>query len=80
MVEDTQACEYYFGTARVSDTVKLWGTQESAMCACGQLTQSVQHVVVACSDCVIVIHNGPDGLHRLDAATRIWLKELKIDI
>ena len=23
----------------------LWGAQESAMCACGHITQSVQHVV-----------------------------------
>ena len=56
-------------------TMKLWGTQESAMGACGQLTQSVKHVVVHC-----VVHKVPDcyaGLRRLDAATRTWLKELK---
>ena len=40
--------------------------------ACGRLTQSVQHVVVDS-----VIHKAPDGVagvHRLDAATRTWLK------
>ena len=26
------------GTARVGDTLKLWGAQESAMCACGHTT------------------------------------------
>ena len=48
------------------------------MGACGQLTQSVQHVVVEC-----VIHNAPDGfagLRSLDAATRTWLEELNVDI
>ena len=53
-----------------------WGTQELAMCACGQLTQSVQHVVVDC-----VIHKAPDdfaGLCRLDSAKD--LVEIKIDI
>ena len=46
------------------------------MCACGHPTQSVQHVVVEC-----VIHMAPEGfagLHRLDVATRTWLKELNI--
>ena len=48
------------------------------MCACGQLTQSVQHVVIDC-----VTHNAPGGfagLRRLDAATMTWLEELNIDI
>ena len=66
------------GTARVGDTLKLWGAQESATCACGHITQSVQHVVVNC-----MIHKTPDGfagLRRLDAATRTWLKELNLDI
>ena len=56
------------GTARVGDTMKLWDRQGSAMCACGQQTRSVQHVVVDC-----VIHKAPDGsprLRRLDVATR----------
>ena len=48
------------------------------MCARGLLTQSVQHVVVACSD--FVIHNASDGICRQDSATRTWLKELKIDV
>ena len=68
------------GTAFFGDAMKLCGTQESAICACGHLTQSVQNVVV---DCVIMIHMAPDGvagLRRLDAATRTWLKELNIDI
>ena len=55
--------------------MKLWGTQESAMCACGHLTQSVKHV-----DVHGVIHKAPDGfvgLRHLDAATRTRLKELK---
>ena len=59
------------GTVRFGDTMKLWDTQESAICACGRLTQSVQHVVLDC-----VIHKDPDGfadLRRLDAATRTWL-------
>ena len=59
--------------------MELWGTQESAiLCACGRLTQAVQHVVVDC-----VIHKAPDGFagfRRLDAATRTWLKELNIAI
>ena len=64
-----------YGTARVGDIIKLWGTQESAGCACGQLCQSMQHVVVACSDCVI--HNalgGFAGIRRLDAVTRILMQ------
>ena len=66
------------GTARVGDTLKLWGAQESATCACGHTTQSVQHVVVDC-----MIHKAPDGfagLRRPDAATRSWLKDLNIEI
>ena len=59
-------------TARVGDTIELWGTQESAICACGQLTQLLQHVGV---DSVIhTVRNGFAGLRRLDAATRTWLK------
>ena len=34
------------GTAHIGKTMKLWGTQGSAMCTCGHMTQSVQHVVV----------------------------------
>ena len=45
------------GTARVGDTLKLWGAQESSTCACGHITQSVQHVVVDC-----MIHKVPDSL------------------
>ena len=66
------------GTAHVGDTLKLWGAQESATCACGHITQSVQHVVVDC-----MIHKAPDGfagLRRPDAATRSWLEDLNIDI
>ena len=65
------------GTA-IRDTLKLWGAQESATCACGHITQSVQHVVVDC-----MIHKAPDGfagLRRPDAATRSWLKDLNIEI
>ena len=53
------------GSAHVGDTMKLWGTEESAMCACGQLTQSVKDVVADC-----VIHNSHVGFacfRRLDA-------------
>ena len=66
------------GTARVGDTLKLWGVQESATCACGHITQSVQHVVVDC-----MIHKAPDGFAGLrcpDAATRSWLEDLNIEI
>ena len=42
------------GNARVGDTLQLWGVQESATCACGNITQSVQHVVVDC-----MIHKDP---------------------
>ena len=66
------------GTARVGDTLKLWGAQDSATCACGHITQSVQHVVVDC-----MIHKAPDGfagLRRPDAATMSWLKDLNIEI
>ena len=48
------------GTARVGDTLTLWGVQESATCACGHITQSVQHVVVDC-----MIHKAPDGFDGL---------------
>ena len=67
-------CNLYSET----DTLILWGAQESATCACGHITQSVQHVVVDC-----MIHNAPDGfagLRRPDAATRSWLKDLNIEI
>ena len=60
------------------DTLKLWGAQESATCACGHITQSVQHVVVDC-----MIHKAPDGFAGLrcpDAATRSWLEDLNIEI
>ncbi len=66
------------GTTRVGDTLKLWGAQESATCACGHITQSVQHVVVDC-----MIHKAPDGFAGLrcpDAATRYWLQDLNIEI
>ena len=66
------------GTARVGDTLELWGVQESATCACGHITQSVQHVVVDC-----MVHKAPDGfagLRRPDAATRSWLEDLNIEI
>ena len=66
------------GTARVGDTLKLWGAQESATCAYGHITQSVQHVVVDC-----MIHKAPGGfagLRHPDAATRSWLKDLNIEI
>ena len=66
------------GTTHVGDMLKLWGAPESATCACRQLTQSVQRVVVDC-----VTHKSPDGFVgplRLDAATRYWLEELNTDI
>ena len=66
------------GTARVGDTMKLWGPQESAMGACGQHTQSVQHVVVD-----RVTHKAPEGfagLRRLDAATRTCFIKINIAI
>ena len=59
-------------------TLNLWGAQESAMCACGHITQSVQHVVVDCN-----IYKAPDGVAGLrcpDAATRSWLEDLNIEI
>ena len=66
------------GTARVGDTLKLWGAHESAMCACGHITQSVQHVVVDC-----MVHEASVGFAALrcpDAATRYWLEDLKFEI
>ena len=48
------------------------------MCACGYITQSVQHVVVDC-----MIHKAPDGfagLRHPDAATRFWLEDLNIEM
>ena len=66
------------GTARVGDTLKLWGAQESAMCACEHTTQSVQHVVVDG-----MMHKAPDGFAGLrcpDAATRYWLEDLGLNI
>ena len=47
------------------------------MCACGHLTQLVQHVVVDW-----VRHKAPDGFAGLrpDAATSTWLEELNINI
>ena len=66
------------GTARVGDTLTLWGAQESAMCACGHITQSVQHVVV---DCMLhKAYAGFAGLRRPDAATRYWLEDVNIEI
>ena len=43
------------------------------MCACGHLTQLVQHVVV---DCVIhkSSYDGFPGVRSLDAGNRTWLK------
>ena len=66
------------GTARVGDTLKLWGAQVSGMCVCGHITQSVQHVVVDC-----MIYKAPGGFTGLrcpDAATTYWLEDLNIDI
>ena len=66
------------GTARVGDTLKLWGAQESAICACGHITQSVPHVVVDCK-----IYKAPGGFAGLrcpDPATRSWLEDLNIEI
>ena len=48
------------GTACVGDTLELWGAQDSVVCACGHITQSVQHVVVDC-----IIHKTPDGFAHL---------------
>ena len=48
------------------------------MCACGHITQSVQHVVVDCK-----IYKAPGGFAGLlcpDAATRSWLEDLNIEI
>ena len=50
----------------------------SHMCACGHITQSVQHVVVDC-----MIYKAPDGFagrRRPDAATRYLLEDLNIAI
>ena len=66
------------GTARVGDTLKLWDAQESVMCACRHITQSLHHVVVDC-----IIHNAPGGfagLRHPPAATRYWLEDLNIEI
>ena len=62
----------------MGDTLNLLGAQESAMCACGHITQSVQHVVVDCK-----IYKAPDGFSGRrcpDAATRSWLEDLNIEI
>ena len=56
----------------------VWGAQESAMCACGHTTQSVQHVIVEC-----MTYKAPDGFAGLRcpyAATRSWLEDLNIEI
>ena len=63
-----------------TESPALWhrACQESATCACGHITQSVQHVVVDC-----MIHKAPDGFAGLrcpDAATRFWLEDLNIEI
>ena len=53
------------------------GVLKSRPCACGHITQSVQHVVVDC-----MIHKAPDdfaGLCCPDAATRSWLEDLYIE-
>ena len=51
------------------------GAQKSRPCAPADTCKSVQHVTVG--ECMR--YKAPDGfadLHRLDAATRTWLKEL----
>ena len=58
---------------RGADTLKPWGAQESAMCACRHITQSVQHVVVDCMICKAP--GGFAGLRRQDAVTRYWLED-----
>ena len=66
------------GTARVGDALKLCGAQESTMCACGHITQSVHHVV---GDCMT--YKAPDGFagpRCPDAATSSWLEDLNIAI
>ena len=59
------------GTARVGETLKLLGAQESATCACRHITQSVQYVVVDC-----MTYKAPDGFAGLrcpDGSTMVRL-------
>ena len=60
------------GTARVGDRLKLWGVQESEMCTCGHITQSVHHAGIHCN-----IYKAPDGFAGLpcpDAALGLGWK------
>ena len=66
------------GTARVGETLQLWGMQEAASCPCGHPTQTVEHVV---TDCVLL--KSPGDLTALccpNAETRSWLSELPIEL
>ena len=66
------------GTARVGETLQLWGMQEAASCPCGHPTQTVEHVV---TDCALL--KSPGGLAALrcpNAKTRSWLSELPIEL
>ena len=66
------------GTARVGETLQLWGMQEVASCPCGHPTQTVEHVV---TDCVLL--KSPGDLTALccpNAETRSWLSELPIEL
>ena len=66
------------GTARVGETLQLWGMQEAASCPCGHPTQTVEHVV---TDCVLL--KSPGDLTALccpNTETRSWLRELPIEL
>ena len=66
------------GTARVGETLQRWGLQESATCACGHPTQTVQHVVTDCR-----LFKSPGDLSALrcpDDVTLDWLSELPLEL
>ena len=66
------------GTARVGETLQLWGMQEAASCPCGHPTQTVEHVV---TDCVLLKSPGDlTALRCPNAETRSWLSELPIEL
>ena len=75
---ETESPALWHRAARVGDTLKLWAAQESVMCACGHITQSVRHVVVDCK--IYKATGGFAGLRCPDAATRSWLEDLNIEI
>ena len=66
------------GTARVGETLQLWGMQEAASCPCSHPTQTVEHVV---TDCVLLKSPGDlTALRCPNAETRSWLSELPIEL